>query len=308
MFLLPLLVLLARVPTAHARGLVRLVYEKDPGVSCGDEQLLRRAVTERLASDPFSNVAAALVLVQVRASTASAREDEYEGTVTLIQPGHVPTEERHLRGQCDPLMATLALTVSLAIDPDSTWRPMPPPLEAEKTEPRSVAVAPEERRHLWRLSAGGGPTFSAGDAPAPVLGALLYVAGRRDLVGGMLDLRATLPGSTSTALGRGSSWSLSFEAAPCLHAWLLFGCAVGQIGIMTASGDAVAAPTQTEALIASVGGRIGLALPVDSRFELRLHGDASASLTRHRLRAQGLDVYEYAPGSIGLGALAGIRF
>lgn len=294
---------------------MRLVYEAGPGAPCGDEDLLRRGVTERLASDPFSRSAAAVVIVRIAGSTATGREDEFDGTVMLVKAGRPPTDERHLRGRCDQLMATLALTVSLAIDPDSAWRPPPPPapeVDHDSAERRSVAApipgAPaEEPRRPWAFSAGGGATFSAGDAPAPVPGGLLYIAAHRDLIGGMLDVRATLPGSTSTALGRGSSWSLSFEAAPCLHVWLLFGCGVGQVGIVTASGEAATA-ARTQAFIASLGGRIGLLVPIGARFELRVHGDATASLMRHRLSVAGLDVYEYAPGSVGIGTLLGVRF
>jgi hypothetical protein len=155
---------------------------------------------------------------------------------------------------------------------------------------------------------GAGTTFSAGDAPAPAPGAMVFLAVQRGYLGGAIDARATLPASRATPLGMARSWSTSLGAAVCGHLWRVFACGVGHGGVVTASGVDVEGSHTASAFVASAGGRAGGSVPLSELVELRLQGEAEATLTRlHQIAIRGTPIYEYAAGSLGIALLLGLR-
>lgn len=156
-------------------------------------------------------------------------------------------------------------------------------------------------------SVGLGPGFTQGDAPSPVLGAIAYGAVRKGSFEVVFEGHATLTGGAATDLGRVSSWSVSGLGGVCGHVSVFFGCAMGGVGMVIAEAD-VPVLRKDRALVAYAGPRAGVLLPIGSRFELRVQGDALVALARHRLAIDATDVYEYAPGRIGVASLLGMRF
>jgi hypothetical protein len=128
---------------AWASPSARLVYalSKD-AQSCGDEAQLRRAVARRLGYDPFVVASDTTVVVEFR------REGEgLKSRIFLIESGHALGFARELLSkskQCDELLLSSALAISIAIDPESLER-----LEVEAPAPSTPKVAqPAEQPDL----------------------------------------------------------------------------------------------------------------------------------------------------------------
>jgi hypothetical protein len=93
-----------------------------------------------------------------------------------------------------------------------------------------------------------------------------------------------------------------------MHAWRVFACAVGVGGVVTASGVDIDGSHAASGFVAGAGGRIGGSVPLSRVFELRVQGDAEATLTPvHRIAIRNTPVYEYAPGSLLIALLVGFR-
>lgn len=249
----------------------------------------------------------------------------HTGVLRMLAEASAPHADRslHAQGDCTELVEAIALSISVALDPVATMRteespaaptaatsdvpaPPPPPAATERAPPRRAS---REGGATSRISLGLGPTLSIGDAPAPVVGALVYAAIQHGVIGGVVEANATLEGTTkTTARVRASSWSAIGLAGVCARASLFFGCGMGSLGVLSANANAPFGRRDT-ALVAMVGPRAGLVTTLGKPWlELRVHVDALLSLTRHRLALSGRDFYEYAPGRLGGGAAVGMRF
>ncbi|NOU28215.1 MAG: hypothetical protein HOO96_09960, partial [Polyangiaceae bacterium] len=111
--LLPLL-LFAR--TASATPTAKLTYVRGEGAAaCADEASLRQAVAARLGYDPFRPVAENAVSVDVRRVGP-----RFVAHVKLIDADSKERGDRELQSKsddCGDLTSTLALTISIALDP-----------------------------------------------------------------------------------------------------------------------------------------------------------------------------------------------
>jgi hypothetical protein len=287
--------------TARAAGEPsELRYEKTAdALGCPDADALRKSVADRLGYDPFSRSGGErVVVVRVRKGDGATGESGHTGTVQVLRTDAPPSEERTLfaAGECSELIQTLALTISIALDPESALANRgPAAAPPEKSEPRH-----------WSLTLAAGPSVSVGETPAVVLGGVLASelrVGRQ--LGVVLEGRASLPGSTSTARGDVSAWSAGGLLGGCGHAEIFFACLDGQAGVVAARGE-LSGRSGTAAVF-YVGPRLGVALPLGSLFELRVQGDALWSLARPRLTIGDQEVYEFPPGYLSLAALFGVR-
>jgi hypothetical protein len=232
-------------------------------------------------------------------------------------------------GPCSELTPSLALTISLAIDPmafsrrgrpeglppserpveagdAATTIPPPPPPQREDTQPPDEpAEQPAEPQRL-RMSAGAGAIGSIGSAPAPALGLLLFGDARLGAFGAILEARADLPSGTDADVpGRVSSSLLAATVAPCAWRGVVFACVRGTIGRISAEGLDVTKPGASSAFWAAAGGRLGGDLPIGGIFRVRVHGDLDAVLTRYVLKIGGEIAFRYAPVAGGLGIALG---
>ncbi len=301
---------LAVADSAYASEPTTLVFERASDASaCPDVVALRASVVGRLGYDPFVEGAARRIVVSVRRDGLG-----HTGVVRVLDDAALPRAERslHADGECTELLEAMALTISVALDrlallkaPDSDAAPPPPPPAA----PPATRLAPRrsEAKTPTLVVAGIGPTLSMGDAPSPVAGGLVYGAIRRGLAGAMVEVNATMQGSTATSRGRVSSWSSSGLVGVCAHVSLLFGCGMSSLGLLSAAADVPLGRRET-ALVAMVGPRIGLVTARSTWLEVRVHIDALLSLTRHRLAVSGQDFYEFPPGRLSGGGAVGVRF
>lgn len=303
--------LLAATP---ARAEERASLQYTGNAECPGDATLRARVAARLGRDPFDAASKKHVRVTVR----RREERGYQGTVAVVEADGVARAERSFTAEaCDELVSTVALSISVILDPASLFSPAPPPetVEPPRADPPRAPQAVEADTPApnapaaprGQFSAGIGASFGQGDAPAPVLGGVLYGAYRRGAFGAVLETHASFEGSAPTERGRVSSWSLGGLTGPCMHVAPFFGCALAGVSAIFARAD-VARPRDDDALVGMAGARLGGVMPLGSRLELRLQTDALAFFTQHRLAIGGGEVYEYAPGRLGAAALVGGRF
>jgi len=126
---------------ARASPQARLVYARSGAAdSCPDEGALRRAVAARIGYDPFFPFAPRTVVV-----TLAAERDHLIARIQLVDnDGHAQGERRldSRSTDCASLFDTVALTISIAIDPQALERPNSAPAQSPGLESApSSAVA-----------------------------------------------------------------------------------------------------------------------------------------------------------------------
>jgi len=138
----------ARGSVAGERTLVRLVYVCGAGArGCPPQMQLRMAVAARLGYDPFSATAPRTVIAQIQENLG-----ELEGRVELSNDENVSQGARKLSApldRCSELVRAMALSISIAIDPENALltrsEPAPPEGNAnpEKARAERAAAAPK---------------------------------------------------------------------------------------------------------------------------------------------------------------------
>jgi hypothetical protein len=304
----------------------RLVYLRGAGTeSCPDERELIDAVAARLGYDPFTPFSLETLFTEVDKDGSG-----FVARVKLVSHDNTVRGARTLqtRGACSDLMASLALTISIAIDPMAGTRKGPPeglppgerPVDvdgasqtgeapAEPTpEPAPAApptAAPPSPRVVFAI--GGGPLASVGYASAPALGLAIFGRARIGDFSIALEGRGDLPAGTDVSEGgRVRSSLLAVSLLPCGHAGVLFGCARGTVGRLAAEGLDVTDPGSSGAIWGAVGLRAGAEIPFGRVFALRIAADGDAVLTRYALRINGETRFRYSAvaGDLGLAAVA----
>jgi hypothetical protein len=138
------LAVMAPARDAHAGESVRLAYVRADGAEqCADEKGLRLAIAVRLGYDPFVAYAPKTVHADIAREGARLRARVYlagedgraRGTRVLFAP----------QGDCDKLLAAVALAVSIAIDPMNTGADGAPPTDVKETT-RDSSDAPRVDR------------------------------------------------------------------------------------------------------------------------------------------------------------------
>jgi hypothetical protein len=291
-------VVLAGEGAARASTTARLVYLRGAGTeSCPDESELREAVAARLGYDAFTPLSFDTLFTEVDKDGTG-----FVARVKLVSLDNSVRGARTLQttGPCADLMASLALTISIAIDPMAGARKGPP--EGLPPAERQVEVGPSEpspERPIddapvalpaapapvpsprLRFAMGAGTFGSIGYAPGAAVGFAVF--GRMRLGDASLGLegRADLPaGADVSGGGHVQSSLLAVSLSPCGHVGVLFGCARGSLGRLHAEGADVTDPRSTGELWAAVGLRGGAELALGHAVALRVHVDADALVTR----------------------------
>jgi hypothetical protein len=312
---------LALADDARASTTARLVYLRGTGSeSCPDEGELRDAVAARLGYDPFTPFALETLFTEV-----DKEANGFVARVKLVSHENTVRGARTLQttGPCSDLMASLALTISIAIDPMAGTRKgapegLPPrerDVEPAPTSPRTEeapiedapgAAAPEPAAPpspRVQLAIGAGTLGSIGYAPGPAVGFAVFGRARLGDLGLAIEGRADLPaGADARGGGRVESSLLAVSLLPCGHAGVVFGCIRGSLGRLQARGVDVTDPGSTGVLWGAVGVRGGAELPLGGVFALRVHVDGDALVTRYTLRIGGITRFRYpaVAGAIGL--------
>src|SRR5580698_365209 len=106
----------------------RLIYTRAELPECPDEDSMRGSVSLRLGYDPFQPEAPMLVTAAITREHGGLRAQvEIRDRSFRVTGSRVLTSEKN---DCSELAATMALAISMAIDPQSALRgrsPAPPP-------------------------------------------------------------------------------------------------------------------------------------------------------------------------------------
>lgn len=279
---------------ASAATLVRLVYAKGAGAeACPEPMQLRTAVMARLGYDPFSALASRTVI-----ATIGRDGEQLKAKIELVNDDSNSQGVRQLEGpldQCSSLIRAMALSISIAIDPDAMLSARQEPSTGEQRQgdqplavsgavehsPIMTAPAPSSApkpRNTYFL--GAGAHVSAGLAPAVEPGAHLLIGWQQRRYSwsfeGLYD-----PNRWSTEQGTeiGAEY-LMLSAVPCVAEQSLSVCAVGSVGRVRAASHQIQHPSKDSAFYAAVAPRISLKLPLGSAFFWELHGDVVFPLVR----------------------------
>ena len=318
--------LLLSTARAHANPSARLVYVRGPGAQvCPNEDAVRAAVATRLGYDPFFPSAPTTIFVELAGSG-----DRFVAQVKLVDSEGVERGTRRLaspKGRCLDLVGTLALTISLVVDPLSL-APAPPPRDSQdppapappaEGAPASAASIPPLVSDAESPAASSAPPVSAlryfagvsllgslGSALAPTAGAAAFGGARRDWLSVRIEGRGDLPAS-ATSPPAARSWALVASASPCAHWRSAFACATLGVESIQASGDATTARS-AETLVAIVGGRLGAEMAATDHLVLAPFAEVLAPLQRPRIQIDGIPVHWFSPVAADVGISGVVRF
>jgi len=305
----------------------RLVYVREQGAeSCPNEPAMRKAVAQRLGYDPFFPVAERTIVAHIRRNGK-----ELQGAVQLIDAQGLLEGRREFKtasDQCEELANTMALAISIAIDPTSASS-VPNPPQAKSGEPSEPPAQPKQesrapiepaptvpaspdratpiatRAPSLEFFSGVAMTGSFGSAPALAGGIALSFGVRRENIALGVEGRREFPASTDVEGGGSVESSLWLASVlPCFYASAVFLCAVGSLGSLRAEGVNLTLSQHDTTLYAAAGARVGFVVPLVSKVSLRPQVDLLTSLTRVELAVGGVPVWRAPP--IGVLAGAGI--
>lgn len=289
---------------------------------------VRQAVVTRLGYDPFSSYAAATMFTEVTADGAS-----FTANLKLVDGDNAVRGDRTLKtqGACAELMEAMALTISIAIDPESATREGPPPdappaerpvgplpsiseassatngVDRASEEPAPAPKAAESATPL-ALAASLGPLVSVGSAPGIAVGGVLAVDAHYGHFFAGIEGRADAPASKSVTSGQISSSLVMGTLFAGVRYGVVFAGAVAGLGSVRASSSDLARPHDADALIANAGVRAGVAVPLTKWLELRGRLEGLANLPRHRLEIDGREAYRYPVVAGNMSAALAVRF
>jgi hypothetical protein len=303
-----------------SREQARLVYRVDPalGARCPDDAAVRALVAARLGYDPF--------VTERVPRTVELRVHQHggglQGHVTITDGRTAPAvrEMASPSADCEGLVASLAVTIAVGIDPLSLAPPPATKSEPLEPEPPSKSEWPpdsDEKRPPQpappppsaQLEVHAGPIVAVGAAPAPSLGVTVGAGPRWRSMSIGIEGRVDFPASTPGELGGEVSSSLLLgNIVPCIHFGPARACVLASAGVLRSSGEGVSDPNQDTRFYASLGARAGAELPLGQRFALAAHVDFNATLTRVTLSLDGRDVWKTPPVSAAGGVDFVVKF
>ncbi|HEY2404626.1 MAG TPA: hypothetical protein VGI10_01415 [Polyangiaceae bacterium] len=311
----------------------RLQYARtEAAQGCPDAAALKAAVAARLGYDPFFPAARQTVVVEI-----VAEETKLSARMSLVDANGIIRGSRELSDparNCEELLASLALAISIALDPNAALAddtdPMPPPRPPEQaaapardgqsSESRAEKIEPETQEPADRKESGRPPlgtqdpyaigarlgaAVSLGSAPAPAFGGRFGARVRKSWFQVVGEFREDLParrnasagGSVETALTAGS-------VSPCFVGGFWLACGLITVGQLRANGRAVEVPQSRRTLYAASGARLELRALLGARWNVLANADLLATLTPLSLRLHGTDVWSSSKAVFAMGVSA----
>lgn len=327
------LVMLLVSSASAAAPSARLVYLRDAGAEdCPDEGAVRAAVASRLGYDPFFPQARATLFAELK-----RKKSTYTARIKLVDEQNVVRGARelsHSGPHCADLIDTMALSISVAIDPKSLLdgrQPAEPQEVSASSEPLAVppvaeatpvptvtsqparpaspppdAPPPTPPAHTSMIVSIAGAGWG-GAAPAPNVGVLGGIGLRFGRVDVMVEGRADLPAATEVRLGTVRTSFLGGTLVPCGRLGIVFGCGIATLGQLSAEARGLAIPRSDDALYSFVGLRLGVGVPMSSRIDLRVQSDVLYALTPRTLLIDGQSAYAMPRASVGIALGAAVR-
>jgi hypothetical protein len=299
---------------AHPRARLRFITTPAAG-ECPSAEAVRAAVVAHLGYDPFtstSDAAETIVATVDRASSGELRGSIDRYDAKGARRGHQDLAAS--RGECGQMASTIALSVSVAIDPiggapapPASAAPLAPTLSTTSPQPPpsmiAVPPAPREQPALPTPPSSGapvvldvkaGPVFSVGALPQPGLGIMVGAGIRRgylrlDLEGRMDSTLSSIPAAIGS--GRVSATLTLGTVAPCIVAGGLYGCVLGSVGALQGAGTAFDRSHQDISVYVAVGARAGFEVSLPWKLSLRLQADGLAPLRPTTLEANGIALW-----------------
>ena len=323
---LPVFLLAILVARPVFAGLsARLVYLRSgTAENCPDQAALKKAVARRLGYDPFLLSAPHMIIAEVSGSASELR-----ARARLLDETGIVLGSRELQGKgtdCAELVASLALAISLTLDPMAAASdPGPEPPEepevarSEPVEPvtelpppplppplRTMPVtASAEAKKTTSLSLQAGMIGSFGWVPALSPAVELGLGLRHQSWSVGLDVVGVAPQTRTSAEGlSGRVWVAYAALSPCLWVHPVGVCALGTLGRYTGRGGGIDLPRSGSDLHAAAGLRMQAMLPLSGRWLLGVHADGVRILTRPQFLVAGQEVYRPAAWAADLGIFA----
>jgi hypothetical protein len=305
----------------------RLEYARDERAQqCPDRAALREAVSKRLGYDPFFPAARQAVVVEI-----TSVDDGLHAELRLLDENGIIRGSRQLHerpGHCDELVASLALAISIALDPaaglaltESAGEPAPATeagatnaeadaADARETptqvEPPRPPQPPRGKARAASASTGAGSLASLlswraqgfaalGNAPSPAVGFRVAAGLRGKWLALSGEFADQFPSSRAVAGGgRARASLLSATLVPCVvHGWAS-GCVLASFGSLTTEGEQIPAPFRQSTAQVTVGARLGYTPALTRHFRLMLDLDVLKPLLPVTLRLREQDVW-HAP-------------
>lgn len=300
-----LLVAFALPAVSQAEEKARLVYVRGDGAQdCPAELDLRLWVMARLGYDPFSPQASRVVIARVE-----ARDHQLFSSVEVADQEGLSTGRRELSSngeRCQELARAMALSISLAIDPeraglarDESGPVSAPPTASPPSPPSAqsprVPAAPVAKRETTASHVFVRGTFESGvgQLPGVAAGGALGVGLGWRVVSLALEGRGALSlGEELTPGGSLNGSLLTAGLAACAHFGARGLCAVGYVGQQRLGTHDIAQPASSSGLYVGLGPRLVLEVPLTHRFALAVGLEGVFNATRNRAVLTGREVWK----------------
>ncbi|MGB0591690.1 MAG: hypothetical protein ACPGU1_18595 [Myxococcota bacterium] len=298
--------------------LVTLSYVLGEGAGdCPSRAALHEAVAQRLGYMPFTHDAQEHVEVAIE-----ARGSTYRARIRLSRADAPTRAEREVEATvrgCDEIVDALALSVSLALDPDAVERVKRPrrardltPERRGRRQPAAAlvgVVAPlgsgatsPAASGVWLVGARTGVSWGMTPQVAPEI--IFEGAYHRRLWGLGLELRATLPLPRQVEGGAIQGGRALAGVYGCVG-WDWFrGCGHASAGVSYLAGDGLQDAQSEGLFVASAGGRLQFLWPLTEALRLNILAGMEVALVQVSARV-GADT-AWRSGPVGLEASAGL--
>ncbi len=329
-FLVSACVLLASAAMARGAaaddGDVALQYTRRAGAQyCPDESALRSAVLAHLGYDPFAPHGRRRITVTVARTARGlhAQIDSLDARGAIVGARSLDSHSV----DCRELVSSVALAMSIAIDPLHATA-SPPPVDAEPPpiapEPVVFVEGPATPSHTSIVpSLDAALVTGVGFAPAVSFGGAAEVRLRpaTDGVPGPVSIglggRADAPTSASVSVpGAGASGAgarvqsslLVGTFVPCWHHGILALCAAADLGALTGTASHVLTSETHSTFFAAVGARANVSWPIGRIFAFGLYAEALVPLTQTTLRIDHEDAWSTSTVAGDLGLQVSVQF
>lgn len=281
---------------AEARERTTIFYlEYTASEGCPGEVTFRSQVRARTSKLDFAESPAGAQRLVVR---IAALESGFLGRLSFeAAPGELAAREVQAES-CDEVVAALALTTALNVDP-----------AVERETTASAPSAP------WSIGAQLSLTGVPSSFPAPRVGAFVdwFAPFGSWIMGGRGTFAYSFGSEGSRERGRTALSLLSARLSLCPlgRRWVVetFVCALGEVGALQARGEDVEAPRSSGRAWVAGGSELSLRFPALSTWFLGASGELLIPLTRQRFVLEdGTEVYAVPRLTGAAGLSFGIRF
>ncbi len=272
----------------------------------------------RLGFDPFVPGAARTLVVTLH-------DDKKRVRAEVVLRGESVLGRRELeasRSECGELGDSVAIAVSMILDPLGTGAtappapepsPAPPPPPASPPPPQPLAPPRSETKdpaatssRRFEPSLEIAPQATIGRGPDVTLGARVGAfawSGAWAL--GLEAMVESTAGFVSTPPERARALFAAGSAVACHRRPWLLGCLVGSLGVARGEIEGLASDRVTVA--AWAGARVGVPFCASPRLCVTPAVDVLANVVRTRFHADGADVWTAPPIAVGLGIAVELR-